>query len=124
MNNEYSCSMCNKILNIKNKNLILNIKILIFNWNFANYNNATHCGRLESCRWRQCPHRPTVLALAMIQLEVGEWKLDGEQHQQGVAMARQEIKAAGRIRSFILNQNNVVSMPNASKRRHFDEEKN
>ena len=101
--------MCNKILNIKNKNLILNIKILIFNWNFANYNNATHCGRLESCRWRQCPHRPPVLALAMLQLEVGEWKLDGEQHQQGVAMARQEIKAAGRIRSFILNQN-----PNAS----------
>ena len=105
MNNEYSCSMCNKILNIK---------ILIFNWNFANYNNATHCGRLESCRWRQCSHRPTVLALAMLQLEVGEWKLDGEQHQQGVAMAKQEIKAAGRIRSFILNQNNVVSMPNAS----------
>ena len=29
-------------------------------------------------------------------------------------MAKQEIKAAGRIRSFILNQNNVVSMPNAS----------
>ena len=23
---------------------------LILNWNFANYNNATHFGRLESCQ--------------------------------------------------------------------------
>ena len=54
---------------------MLNIKNLIFNWNFANCNNATHCGRLALVEKMQFMALDSLAPLKSVK-ELGQpWRL-------------------------------------------------